>query len=151
MREQISQIEILEGELPAAELLFPVRRRAKVLPGPMAAQTIVGGALLRILERLVGFADFLESFLGAGLLGNVRMVLSREFPVRLLDLLGARFAVDAHHRVVVFVFHVVLRGGRVVLQGAMMHAGRRMSTSAAATDGPMTGKLAGESSSIARI
>jgi len=105
MREQISQIEILEGELPASELLFPVRRRAKVLPGPMAAQTIVGGALLRILERLVGFADFLESFLGAGLLGNVRMVLSREFPVRPLDLLGARFAVDAHHRVVVFVFH----------------------------------------------
>src|SRR5882672_4682238 len=106
MREQIPQIEVLEGELPAAELLFPVRRRAEVLPGPItAAQTIVGGALLRILERFVGFAYFLEFFLGAGLLGNVRMVFSRELAVRLLDVLGARLTVDAHHRVVVFVFH----------------------------------------------
>src|SRR6266853_1857833 len=30
VREQISQIEIVEGERPAAELLLPVRRRAKV-------------------------------------------------------------------------------------------------------------------------
>src|SRR5258706_1716699 len=106
MREQIPQVEVLEGELPAAELFFPVRRRAEVLPGSIAAaQTVVGGAFLRILERLVGFADFLEFLLGPGLLGNVRMVLSRELPVRLLDLLGARLALDAHHRVVVFVFH----------------------------------------------
>src|SRR5258706_7169193 len=105
MREQIPQIEVLEGELPAAELFFPVRRRAEVLPGAMAAQTVVGGAFLRILERLVGFANFLEFFLGTGLLGNVRMILSRELPVRLLDVLGARLAIDTHHRVVVFVFH----------------------------------------------
>src|SRR5260370_37033864 len=71
----------------------------------MAAQPIVGGALLRILEGFVGFADFLEFLLGAGLLGNVRMVLPRELPVRLLDFLGAGLAVDAHHAVVVLVFH----------------------------------------------
>src|SRR5258708_28247608 len=102
MREQISQIEILEGELPASELLFPVRRRAKGLPGTMAAQTIVGGALLRILERLVGFPHFLESSLGAGLLGNVRMVLSREFPVRLPDLPAALLALNRPPRAVGF-------------------------------------------------
>src|SRR5712671_6466427 len=74
-------------------------------PPPNCFSQSGGGAFLRILERLVGFADFLEFFLGAGLLGNVRMILPRELAVRLLDVLGARLAVDAHHRVVVFVFH----------------------------------------------
>src|SRR5258706_14254660 len=100
MREQIPQIEVLKGELPAAELFFPVRRRAEALPRPIAAaQTVVGGAFLRILERLVGFADFLGFFLGAGLLGNVGTVLSRELAVHVLDVLRAPLAVYAPHRV----------------------------------------------------
>ena len=51
----------------AAELEagVPVRRRAKVLPGlPVWAELIVGGALLRVLEHLVGLADLLEPILG---------------------------------------------------------------------------------------
>ena len=103
--EEIPQVDVFERERSAAELLLPPRGRFELLSGTMAAQLIVGGTLLRVPQGFIGFAELLELLLGVALLGNVRMIFSRELPVRVLDLLGARLAVDAHHGVVVFVFH----------------------------------------------
>src|SRR5438309_1546414 len=99
--EQISQIDIVERERAPAELLLPSRGRPELLSRTMAAQLIVGGAFFRIPQSFIGFAELLELLLGIPFLGNIRMILSRELPVRVLDLLGARLAVDAHHAVVV--------------------------------------------------
>src|SRR5882724_4837729 len=61
--EEVGEVEVLERKLPVArvelalaELRVPAGRRPELLAGPVAAETIVGGALLRILERLVGLA-----------------------------------------------------------------------------------------------
>src|SRR5262249_39777384 len=51
--KQVAEIEVLEREFPVAELLAPVRGRAEILPGAVASQLVVRGALLRILQRLV--------------------------------------------------------------------------------------------------
>jgi len=52
--KQIGEIDIVEGELPTAEGLSPVRRGAKFLAGRMPSELVIRGALLRILQRLVG-------------------------------------------------------------------------------------------------
>src|SRR5438552_10262038 len=103
--EQIPQVDIVERERALAELPLPPRGRPELLSGTMAAQLIVGGAFFRVPQGFIGFAELLELRLGVALLGNVRMILSRELAVCVLDLLGARLAVDAHHAVVVLVFH----------------------------------------------
>src|SRR4029079_1660197 len=114
--EEIGQVEVLERESAAGpsrvELPLPIRRRAKVLPRlESGAELVVGRALLRILERLVGLGDLLEFILGARLLVHVRMVLLRELPVRLLDVVRARAARDPEDRVVILVLHGSIRIG----------------------------------------
>src|SRR5260221_9457178 len=103
--EKIPQVEIVERERTAAELPLPPRGRPELPSRTVAARLIVSGALFRVLEGFIGFAELLELLLGVLFLGNVRMIFSRELAVRVLDLLGARLAVDAHHAVVVLVFH----------------------------------------------
>src|SRR5207245_7943377 len=97
--EPISEIDIVERERAPAELLPPPRGRPELLSGTMATELIVGGAFFRIPQGFIGFAELLELLLGIPYLGNIRMILSRELPVRVLDLLGAGLAVDAHHAV----------------------------------------------------
>ncbi len=75
------------------------------MPGFVAAQLSVGGALVRILKRFVGLPDFLDFFFGIGFLGNVRVILVRELAVCLLDLLGAGVSRNAQNVVIVLVFH----------------------------------------------
>src|SRR5581483_961307 len=94
-----------------AEALVPVRRRAEVLARAVAAEAVVGRALLLVLERLVGFRDLLEALLCVGLLRDVGVVLARELAVGLLDLLVARAALHAQRLVVVLVLHPPEGGG----------------------------------------
>src|SRR5437868_2099229 len=83
-REEVAEA----GVLPSAErrrvleVPSPVRRRRELLTlPPLRAELIVGGALLRILEHLVGFLHFLELVFGVGLLAHVRMKFARKFAI----------------------------------------------------------------------
>ena len=75
---------------------------------PVGAELVVGLALLRIGEDLVGLADLLEALLGGRVsLVDVRMVLAGKATVGLLDV-GLRGAlVDAEGGVVVAILHPV--------------------------------------------
>lgn len=70
------------------------------------AVLIVGGALLGIAEDFVGFADFLEFFLGGFVAGIfIGMVFNGEFAVRLFDVVDAGAAFDTEHFVVIAFGH----------------------------------------------
>src|SRR4029077_13536316 len=58
--EQALEIDVLEAALTLGKLLVPVGRRPELLAGLVAAQLVVSGPLLGILERFVGFGHFLE-------------------------------------------------------------------------------------------
>ena len=81
---------------------------------------VVGAALLRVAEHLVGARDVLEPVLGRGVVArDVRVVLTGELAVGLLDLLGRRVARDTEDLVVVVAHEVVcsLPGGLVGRSG----------------------------------
>ena len=107
--EEVAVVRAIAGaEIAPAELEagIPARRRLEVLPGlPLAAHLIVGGALLGILQHLVGLAQLLEARLGIGLLADVRMVLARQLAVGALDLVLRRAARQSEGLVVVLEFH----------------------------------------------
>src|SRR6478752_1353031 len=92
------------------EALVPVGRRLKILAVvPLAAQTVIGCAFLRILEDLIGLAQFLETVLPIGLLADVRMIFARELAIRAPDLVLRRGAWQSENLVVVPVFHSSVR------------------------------------------
>jgi hypothetical protein len=69
------------------------------------AVLVVGGALLRVGEDLVGFLGLLELLLRLGVVRiAVRMVLHGQLAVGLLDLVVRSVAVDAEDFVVVALF-----------------------------------------------
>ena len=75
---------------------------------------VVGGALLRVLQDLVGLADLLEANLGARVLGVVvGMAFLGEPPVGRLKLLLARAPGDAQDLIVVALGHVQARALRI--------------------------------------
>jgi hypothetical protein len=51
------------------------------------ASSVISGAFLRIIEDGIGFGDFLEAFLGAGLLVAIGMVFERQLAEGILDCL----------------------------------------------------------------
>src|SRR3990172_1098150 len=106
--EQIRQVDVVKRELRIPELPAPVRRRLKLLPGLMPPQLVVGGALFRILEGLIGVGDLLKSFLADWILGHVRVILVRQFAVGLLDRIGVGIARYTEDLVVVLLFHLSL-------------------------------------------
>ena len=110
--EEVREIDVAHVLLAAgAEAVEPVGRRAEILAGTKArAERVVGGALFLVAQRLVGLRDLLELLLGVRLLGDVRVVLAREAPVSLLDLVVARAPLDAEDLVIVLVFHAGLYG-----------------------------------------
>src|SRR5579863_7513470 len=97
-RKEVAEALLLEHVRAAAagtgapaelEAARPIGRRPELLTGlPVAAQLIVGGTLLRVLQDLVGFLHFLELLLGILLLADVRMVFAGKTAVGLLDVLG---------------------------------------------------------------
>src|SRR2546426_554469 len=93
-------------ELKAAA---PVRRWPELLARlPVAAELVVGGALLRILEHLISLLHFLELGFGIRLLAHVRVVFAGQPPVDLLDLIRTGRALHAQNLVVVPIFHEAL-------------------------------------------
>src|SRR5262249_9150904 len=109
-REEIGEVRFVEREGAFAEtpseVLLPVRRRTEVLAAAVRAELVVGGALLLILQGLVGFADLLELLFRVGFLGNVRVILVGEPAVRLLDVVRTGVPGYPEGRVVVLVFHL---------------------------------------------
>src|SRR5262249_47458300 len=104
--EQVRQVDAAEvgfllSAAAAPKAAEPVRRRPKVLSRAVAAEAVVGGALLLVLQRLVGLGHLLELLLGVRLLGDVRVVLARELAVGLLDLVVGGAALDTEGLVVV--------------------------------------------------
>src|SRR6188508_704937 len=75
-------------------------------PPPPNISAISSSLLLRIAQDLVGLVDFLEPGLGAFVTGiHIRVVLARELPEGLLDLLVRRRLRDAKRGVVVLEVH----------------------------------------------
>src|SRR4029077_13625056 len=92
------------GELEAAA---PVRGRPELLAGfPVGAELVVGGALLGVLQHLVGLLHLLEARLRVRLLAHIGVVLARQPPVGGLDLIRAGGSLHAQDLVVVTEFHV---------------------------------------------
>src|ERR1700719_852062 len=92
------------GELEAAA---PVRGRPELLAGfPVGAELVVRGALLGVLEHLVGLLHLLEARLRVRLLAHIGVVLARQPPVGGLDLIRGSSSLHAQDLVVVTEFHV---------------------------------------------
>src|SRR5690606_37844914 len=85
-REQVGEVDVLERVAGIREPAGPSRRRPELLAGTDLSELVVGGTLLRVLERAVGLRDLLELLLGVGLLGDIGMVLAREPAIGLGDL-----------------------------------------------------------------
>src|SRR5205085_1255900 len=78
-----------------------VRQVVRILP-----EAIIDAPLLRIGQDVVRFRDQLEAFFGRLIARiHVRVKLTRQPPIRLLDLLRLRVAPDAQHFVVIFFRH----------------------------------------------
>src|SRR5690606_8276091 len=102
--EDLLEVEV---RLPALAMPEAARRRPHLVAGPVTAgaELVVGGALLRIAQRLVGLVDRLELVLGAGFLADVGVVLARQPPVGALALGLARAGFDPEGAVVILGFH----------------------------------------------
>ncbi len=86
---------------------IPARRRTKLLPGlESRADLIIGGALFRILQDVMGFADFLETRLGARLFVDVRVKFPGKLTVGALDILRRGIASHPQGLVVVLELHL---------------------------------------------
>jgi hypothetical protein len=109
LREEVAELAgLLAAEFAARELkaLAPVGRRTEVLAlAPVGTELVVGGALLRVLQHLVRFLEFLELLLCVPLLAHVGMVLAGELAIGALDLVLARGARHPHDLVVVLEAH----------------------------------------------
>ena len=71
------------------------------------AEAVVGGALLVVLQDVVGLVDFLELRLGLLVAGiAIRMVLHRELAVGLLQVVGARVPRHAQRGVIILFGHL---------------------------------------------
>src|SRR5690606_21094619 len=94
-------VEVEAGAVEAA------RRRMELLAGAVAAraQLVVGRALLRVAQRLVGLAHGLELLLRVRLLAHVRVVLAGQPAVGRADLGLARAGLDPEDRVVILELH----------------------------------------------
>src|SRR5271165_607063 len=80
--------------------------RATLLERRMA-ETIIGRALLFVLQHVVGLAHFLEASLGLLVAGiAVGMVLHRELAVRLLEIFAARVSRDPQGRIIILLRHL---------------------------------------------
>src|SRR6185312_5686964 len=100
--------DVAERVGEAAEAFGAARARAESRGGIDArvAELVVGRALARVGQDLVGLLALLEFLLGVLVPGvAVRVVLHREAPIGLLDLVLGGVAIDAEHRVKVALGH----------------------------------------------
>src|SRR5690606_10652835 len=103
----------------SAAMPEPAGRWPDLVAGAVAAraQLVVGLALGRVAQRLVGLVDLLEALLGVRLLADVGVVLARQPAIGGLDLRLAGTRLDAQDRVVVLELH----GSPVPLPGSLGH------------------------------
>ncbi|MDB6148377.1 MAG: DnaJ, partial [Spartobacteria bacterium] len=65
-------------------------------------ETVIGGALIPVHQHIVGFAEFLEFFLGVRIAGIlIGMVLNGKLAIGTLDLFGRNGALYTEHLVVI--------------------------------------------------
>ena len=103
--EEITETRAAEIELMGLRSAPASRWRKRAVVLPIHAKPVVFPAFFRIAQDFIGFIDLLELFLGRLLiLGDVRVVLAREFAERLLDVRGGGVAWHAEDGVVVFEF-----------------------------------------------
>src|SRR5687768_16760516 len=90
-------------------ILIPVEvsLRAASLPARViASKPVIMGAFLGITEHLIGFVDFLKTFLRLFVIWvAVGMVLHRKLAICLADLIFTGFAIHTQNFVVIFVVH----------------------------------------------
>src|ERR1700758_1626347 len=104
--EKIAVIRIAPSRTTELKAGAPIGRRTKILACRMSlAQLIVGGALLRTPQYLVGLADLLETGFCVLLLADIRVIFASELAVGLLDLRLGGIARPAHDLVVVLKLH----------------------------------------------
>src|SRR6185295_2532475 len=103
-----AEIAEIEAATAVAEIevdVLPARRRrarlARTLPG--GPELVILLPFVGVLQDLVRFTDLLELDLGSGVLVDVRVVLARQLPIRLLDVLLAGVLLDPQRRVIVLV------------------------------------------------
>src|SRR6185436_1932637 len=122
--EEVREVDVAKvfahSSLPAAaEAVEPVGGRPEILPGAVAAEAVVRGALVLVAQGLVGLRDLLELLLGVRFLGDVRVIFAREAAIGFLDVLVARAALDAEDLVIALVLHAPLyEGARRKLKSA---------------------------------
>ena len=81
----------------------------KLLTGlPVGAELIVGRAFFRVLQHLVGFAQFLEFRFGIRFLADIRVILARQLAVGALDFILGGVAFHPQYFVVIFEIHLWL-------------------------------------------
>src|SRR5262249_12308849 len=96
--------DVAEDVAEAAHARAGAARGVRIDAG--VPELVVGGALLRFAEHLVGFFGLLEVLLGARIVRiAVRMPFHGQAPVGLLQVIFARVAVDAEHLVVIALRH----------------------------------------------
>ena len=104
--KKVTELAASEPTDTAGVETLPPRRWTEILAcAPVAAKLIVGLALLRVLEDLVSFCNFLEAGLGVGLLADIRMIFASKLAVRTLYLVLRRSFRNTQNVVVVLVFH----------------------------------------------
>ena len=103
----------------------PVRWRLEVLTCfPLLAHLVIGHAFFRVFEYGVGFAYFLETYLGLRVLADIRMVLACQFSIGVFDFVLRCVTRNAKSFVVVLEFH----GFRLGLIVLFVAVGRRCLT-----------------------
>src|SRR6516162_1597006 len=89
------------------------------------AEAVIGSALFRILEDLVGLVDFLEAMLAAGIAGiAVRMPLHRELAERRFELAVGGTALDFEDFVIAALGHARIHPrqfGSIIARYAVAH------------------------------
>src|SRR6185312_1677414 len=110
---ELGSIRSCKSLLRKLEAGVPIRWRTKFLIGfPVCAKAVIRYALLRILEHLIGFAQFLEAGFRLRILADIRMIFARQFPVSALDVILRGIAGAAHDFVVILEFHFDYSGKR---------------------------------------
>jgi hypothetical protein len=103
---ELPRVRSLGAGARELEAGVPVGGRTEILPlPPVGAELVVGCALLRVLQDLVGLARVLELGFRARLLVDVGVVGAREFAVGALDVVLAGISLDAEDLVIVLIFH----------------------------------------------
>ena len=72
---------------------------------PVGTKAVIGTAIIRIFQHLVGFVDLFEFLLSIGILIDIRMIASGKLTISFLDLGGISVARYTQYLIIILVFH----------------------------------------------